>query len=163
MRIKCTLNLSPCNYSAVVLQICRLSSAVQQHFQILPKEENTVFLMKGAKCLVLAPAVFIHQFHKYSVIVVVAQSPIKKYFHVKQNQYQSNKEQRSSVQHVSVFLCFNTEMRRLSCQVTGTIFRGRKGIGELCGMLELQRFGQKWLKKKKICLSLSCPSPPSSY
>lgn len=119
--------------------------------------------MKGAKCLVLAPAIFIHQFHKYSVIVVVAQSPIKKYFHVKQNQYQSNKEQRSSVQHVSTFLCVNIEMRRLSCQVTGTIFPGRKGVGELCGMLELQGFGQKWLKKKKkkACHCLLCPLPPA--
>lgn len=115
MRIKCTLNLSLCNYSAVMLQICRLSSAPQQHFQILPKEENTVFLMKRVKWLILALVVFIHCFHKYAVIVVVAQSPKTKYFHVKQNQYQGNKEQWSSIQHVSTFLCFNIKVHRLSC------------------------------------------------
>lgn len=48
MQIKCILNLGPRNYSAVMLQICCLSCAVQQLFQILPKEENIVFLMKWA-------------------------------------------------------------------------------------------------------------------
>lgn len=65
-----------------MLQICCLSSAVQQHFQILPKEGNTVFLMKWA---VLAPVIFIHYFQKNAVIVAVAQSSNRMYFHVKQN------------------------------------------------------------------------------
>lgn len=43
MRIKCTLKLSPCNYSVVMLQICHIPSAAPQHFQILPKEKITVF------------------------------------------------------------------------------------------------------------------------
>lgn len=86
MRIKPMLNLRPCYYSAVVLQIFRLSSAAQQHFRILPTEENTVFLVKGTKWLGLA-VVFIHDFHDYTVIGGVARNPKMKYLCVKQSQY----------------------------------------------------------------------------
>lgn len=69
-----------------MLQICHLSSAAQQHLRIQPKEENTVFLVKGAKWLDL-PVVFIHDLHNYTVIGVAERNPKVKYLHVKQNQY----------------------------------------------------------------------------
>lgn len=76
MQTKRMLNLNPCNYSAVVLQICCLCSAAQQHFQILPKEENTVFLMKR---MILAPVFVVLFFlnpllRKYTMVVVVTKS-----------------------------------------------------------------------------------------
>lgn len=77
MQTKRMLNLKPCNYSAVVLQICCLCSAAQEHFQILPKEENTVFLMKR---MILAPVFVVFFFflnpllRKYTMVVVVTKS-----------------------------------------------------------------------------------------
>lgn len=44
--------------------------------------------------------IFIHYFEKYAVIVAVAQSSNRMHFHFKQNQYQSNNKQQTSVQLV---------------------------------------------------------------
>lgn len=103
MQIKRMLNLNPCNYSAVVLQICCLCSAAQQHFQILPKEENTVFLMKR---MILAPVfvVFLKSITSQVHYGGGCYKILKRHhLNAKQNQYLSNKEQRSLLQHMSTF------------------------------------------------------------
>lgn len=48
--------------------------------------------------------IFIHYLHKNAVIVAVAQSSNRMYFHIKQTQYQSNNKQQSSA-YFNIKLC----------------------------------------------------------